>query len=217
MSVKTYLNEQQLIECAELGRALSNPHRISMIQYLSQQEFSVENLSLLLELSIANTSQHLQQLKRAGLVESRREGKMIFYRLAAGPVLSILSALKLQADYTRQEFQSLINQKEPSEDKLASVSYDELIEGIKTKQIMLIDVRPEEEYQENHLSGALNIPLYQLEQHLAQLPKDMEIVAYCRGAYCFLSRNAAVTLNLKGFNARYFKEGIQAKNDRNLS
>lgn len=210
MSIKTYLDEQQLIECADLGRALSSPHRINMIQYLSQQEFSVDGLAQLLELSIANTSQHLQLLKRAGLVESRRDGKMIFYCLTSGPVLNILSALKLQADYARKEFSMLINQTEMSDDKLAPISYNELIEGMKEKRIMLIDVRPHEEYEKGHLPGALNIPIEDLERHLAQLPKDQEIVAYCRGAYCFLSKNAVITLNIKGFHARHFKEGIEA-------
>ncbi|MCT6516754.1 MULTISPECIES: ArsR/SmtB family transcription factor [Enterobacterales] len=211
MPIKPYIDEQRLIECAELGRALSSHHRINMIQYLSQQEFSVENLSQLLELSVANTSQHLQQLKRAGLVESRREGKMIFYRLASGPVLNILSALKLQADYARREFSQLINQQDIPDDKLAPIEYDELIDGIKNKRIMLIDVRSQDEYEKDHLPGAMSIPIEELEYHLAQFPKDKEIVAYCRGAYCFLSKNAVITLNLKGFQARYFKEGITSK------
>lgn len=211
MSIKSYLDEQQLIECAELGRTLSSPHRINMIQYLSQQEFSVENLAQLIELSVANTSQHLQQLKRAGLVESRREGKMIFYRLTSGPVLNILSALKLQTDYARREFSQLISQQTVSDDKLAPIEYDELIDGMKNKRITLIDVRPHEEYKKDHLPGAINIPIEELEYHLAQFPKDREIVAYCRGAYCFLSKNAVITLNLKGFQARYFKEGITSK------
>lgn len=208
MSIKTYLNEQQLIECAELGRAISNPHRINIIQYLSQQEFSVDNLSQLLELNIANASQHLQQLKRAGLVESRRDGKLIYYRLSSGPVLNILSALKLQADYAREAFSTLINQNQISDDKLASISYDELTEGMKSQRIMLIDVRPQEEFAIEHLPGAVNISIDQLESHIALLPKDQEIVAYCRGAYSFLSKNAVITLNVKGFHARQFKEGI---------
>lgn len=211
MSIKATLDEQQLTECAELARVLSHPHRINILQYLAQQAFSVENLSKVINLSVANTSQHLQQLKRAGLADSERDGKQIYYRVANGPVLNMLSALKLQSDYHRRELNSLLNSNALSENNLSPISGDELVAGMKAGHIMLLDVRPEREYQEGHLPGAVNIPVDQLENCLAQLPGDKEIVAYCRGAYCFLSANAVISLRLKGFRARHFKEGIMAE------
>ncbi|MBA5807131.1 metalloregulator ArsR/SmtB family transcription factor [Morganella morganii] len=210
MSIKALLDEQQLTECAELARALSHPHRINIIQYLARDTFSVEQLAKVVGLSVANTSQHLQQLKRAGLAESEREGKNICYRLANGPVLNMLSALKLQSEYTRNELSSRLNRNVLSEEYLSPISGTELVAGMKSGQILLVDVRPEREYQDGHLPGAVNIPVDQLENCLAQLPDDKEIVAYCRGAYCFLSANAVISLRLKGFRARHFREGITA-------
>lgn len=209
LSSEQLLSEQSLSECAELARILGNVHRLSLLQYLSTNEYGVESLAKSTGLSIANTSQHLQQLKRVGFVDSRREGKQIIYRLSKGPVLNILAALFLFSEHNRQEISLMINQVDEN-NKLPLISYDELIHAIKQKDVLLLDVRPVVEYRKGHLPHALNIPVESLEDNLVHLPRNKDIITYCRGPYCFLSANAVMTLNMRGYQAKYFKEGIQA-------
>ncbi|EKT60904.1 metalloregulator ArsR/SmtB family transcription factor [Providencia sneebia] len=210
MPIQAYLCEQLLVECAELGRALGNSHRVNIIQHLVQKEFSVDSLAKLLKLSIANASQHLQHLKRVGIVESRREGKLIYYRLSNKPVISIFFSLKQQVDYARKEFRELVNQEKILDDENCYISHYELIDALRTQSIMLIDVRSIEEFNNVHLPGAVNVPFETFEYYLALLPKNKEIIVYCRGAECFLSKHIMINLRLKGFKVRQYKEGISA-------
>ncbi len=197
-----------LNELADISRVLSNAHRIILIEYLIQEEHSVERLSELSGLSIANTSQHLQHLKRANFVQTRREGKHIYYRLGQGPISGLLSALKEYAEYNHTEVQQLVMDTLQQRSTLEAISRQELISRIKENNIILLDVRPEEEYVQGHLPGALNIPLEELEIRLAELSEDQEIIAYCRGPYCVLSMNAVIALRAKGRQARRLIEGF---------
>ena len=162
-------------------------------------------------LSVANASQHLQQLRRAGLVSAQRDGKRVVYRLADGSeadIVGLLGGLRHVAEHTVAAMERVIRAYFRERDQLEPVAASELVERLREGSVVLIDVRPEDEYELGHLPGALNIPLGQLVQRLSELPRDHEIVAYCRGPYCVLSFEAVAELRAHGFNVRRFDEGF---------
>lgn len=193
---------------AELARTLGHAHRLELIEHVSQGERSVERLAQLTGLTVNNASQHLQQLRRAGFVTARRDGKRVLYGLGDGPIISLLSALRCYAERKSAEVREIVADYFEQLDKLEPVSREELIDRLAESSVMLLDVRPEDEFALGHLPGALNIPLEELEHQLAQLPKDREIVAYCRGPYCVLSFEAVAALRAKGFRVRRLEDGF---------
>jgi rhodanese-related sulfurtransferase/biotin operon repressor len=193
---------------AELARMLGHAHRLELLEHVSQGERSVERLAELSGLSVANTSAHLQQLRRGGFVKARRDGKRVLYRLGDGSVLDLLSALRFYAERNSAEVREITADYFNELDRLEPVTRDELIGRIRDGDVTLLDVRPEDEFALGHLPGAINIPLEDLETRLADLPKDQEIVAYCRGAYCILSFEAIATLRAKGYRIRRLEEGF---------
>jgi ArsR family transcriptional regulator len=193
---------------AELARVLGHAHRLELIEFVSQGERSVERLAQLSGLSVANASQHLQQLRRGGFVQSRRDGKRVLYRLADGPILSLLASLRSYAERNRAEVGKIVSDYFHRLDTLEPVSRKELAQRLKAKTAVVLDVRPEDEFVLGHVQGALNIPLDQLKRRLAELPKGQEIVAYCRGAYCVLSFEAVAFLRKKGFIVRRLEDGF---------
>jgi len=202
--IKTQLFEQ----FAELARVLGHAHRLELLEHASQGERSVERLAELTCLSVANASQHLQNLRRAGFVQSRRDGKHVLYRLGEGPVLELLSALRCYAEQNRAEVRQIVTDYFDKLDKLEPVSRTELMKRLEDESVTLLDVRPEEEFALGHLPGALNIPLAELKKRLSEIPKDHEIVAYCRGPYCVLSFEAIALLRAKGFKVRRLEDGF---------
>lgn len=195
-------------DLAELARTLGHAHRLMLLEHIAQGERPVERLAELTKLTIANTSQHLQHLRRAGFVETRREGKRVFYRLGSGPIEPILAALRIYAERARAEMRELVTDPGNVGGRHDSISRDDLMERLGSGTITLLDVRSAEEYALGHLPGALNIPVDQLEQRLSELPPGHEIVAYCRGPYCVLSTTAAALLEDKGFRARRLAAGF---------
>ncbi|MBS0221304.1 MAG: metalloregulator ArsR/SmtB family transcription factor [Proteobacteria bacterium] len=193
---------------AELARVLGHAHRLELIEYVSQGERSVERLAQLTGLSVANASQHLQQLRRGGFVQSRRDGKRVLYRLADGPILSLLSALRSYAERNRAEVGKIVSDYFHRLDELEPISRKELARRLKAGTAVVLDVRPEDEFALGHVPGALNIPMDKLKRRLAELPKDREIVAYCRGAYCVLSFEAVALLRKQGFLVRRLEDGL---------
>lgn len=193
---------------AELARVLGHAHRLELIEFVSQGERSVERLAQLTGLSIANTSQHLQQLRRGGFVQSRRDGKRVLYRLADGPILSLLAALRSYAERNRAEVGKIVSDYFSHLDEIEPVSRKELAKRLKAKAAVVLDVRPEDEFALGHVTGALNIPMDALKRRLAELPRDQEIVAYCRGAYCVLSFEAVALLRKRGFLVRRLEDGF---------
>ena len=193
---------------AELARVLGHAHRLELIELVSQGERSVDRLAEVTGLSIANTSQHLQQLRRGGFVQSRREGKRVLYRLADGPILSLIAALRSYAERNRAEVGKIVSDYFQRLDRLEPVSRKELARRLKTKTAVVLDVRPEDEYALGHVPGALNIPMNELKRRLAELPKDQEIVAYCRGPYCVFSFEAVALLRKRGFFVRRLEDGF---------
>jgi ArsR family transcriptional regulator len=192
---------------AELARVLGHANRLELLEYAAQGERAVERLAQLTGLSVANASQHLQVLRRAGFVRARREGKQVLYRLGDGPVLELLGALRRYAEHSRAEMRGIVADYFERLDALEPVSRRELMQRLKDKSVLLLDVRPEDEFAQGHLPGALNVPLGQLGKRLSKLPKGTQIVAYCRGPYCVLSFEAVAALRAKGFDARRLEDG----------
>ena len=195
-------------EFASVARAFGHPHRLEILEHLAQGERGVEALSERVALSIANTSQHLQQLRRAGLVASRREGKFVLYRLADETVLGLLSSLRQVAERNVAEVDRIVRGYFADRDNMEPVSREELLERLRDGLVTVLDVRPADEFALGHLPGAVNIPIGDLEARLAELDPGPEIVAYCRSAYCVLSFEAVASLRARGFKVRRLVEGL---------
>ncbi len=195
-------------ELADLARSLGHAHRLLLLDHIAQNEHPVERLAELSGLSLANASQHLQHLKRAGFVATRRDGKRIFYRLSDGPIAPLLAALKAQAEFNHAQLTTFIADRRSRPDRLEAINADELLRRMREDSVTLLDVRAEPEYAVGHVPGALNIPLPEIEHRLAELPRDQEVIAYCRGPHCALSAEAVRALSAKGYKARHFDGGL---------
>ncbi|WP_088147539.1 ArsR/SmtB family transcription factor [Achromobacter denitrificans] len=193
---------------AEIAKTLGHAHRLVLLEHVAQGERAVERLAELSGLSVANTSQHLQHLRRAGFVQTRRDGKRVLYRLGTGPVAQLLAALRGYAEHQRAEIEEVIADSVHRRERLDGVSVDELLGLLASGSVTLLDVRPAEEFALGHLPGAVNIPPEQLERRLAELPADADIVAYCRGPYCVLSSDAVAALQARGLSARRLDVGF---------
>lgn len=192
---------------AALARVLGNEHRLELLELLAQGEQPVEVLTARTGLSFANVSQHLQLMRKSGLVAGRREGKNIRYRLLDGPIVEALAALRALAEHNVAEVRNVIDSYFTTMDSLEPIGRDELMARLRDEAITLLDVRPEDEYTAGHIPNAKNIPLRMLEVRMSDLPADREIVAYCRGPYCVLSFQAVEALRAKGFMVRRLAEG----------
>lgn len=195
-------------EFASVARALGHPHRLEILEHLAQGERSVEALAERVGLSVANTSQHLQQLRRAGLVTARRDGKFVLYRLIEDGVLLLLAQLRQVAERNLAEVDRILHGYFADRDGLEPVSPDELLARARDGSVTVLDVRPADEFAEGHLPGAVNVPLGDLEARLAELDPGQEIVAYCRGPYCVLSYEAVASLRAHGFTAHRLEDGL---------
>ena len=193
---------------AAVAKTLGHTHRLELLEQLAQGERSVEVLAQRTGLSIANASQHLQHMRRAGLVANRRDGKFVYYRLADDGVLDLLAALRRIAERNIAEVEQVIRSYFDKRDSLEAVSRAELVERSRSGTVTILDVRPEDEFALGHLPGALNIPLRELEARLAEIDPKQEIVAYCRGPYCVLSYEAVAALRTRGFNVRRLEDGL---------
>jgi rhodanese-related sulfurtransferase len=193
---------------AAVAKTLAHPHRIELVEQLAQGERSVEVLAKRTKLSVANASQHLQHMRRAGILTTRRDGKFIFYCLADDAVLDLLAAMRRIAERNSAEVERIIRAYFEDRDSLEPVSREDLVERSRSGLITVLDVRPSDEFALGHLPGAVNIPLHELQSRLAELNPSHEIVAYCRGAYCVLSYEAVAALRAKGFTIRRLEDGF---------
>jgi rhodanese-related sulfurtransferase/DNA-binding transcriptional ArsR family regulator len=202
-------NPKQLlyVQFAEVAKALGHSHRLEILELLAQGERSVEALAERAGLSIANASQHLRLMRRTGLLISRRNGKQILYRLSDPAVLDLLAALHRVAERNLAEVRDVVAGYFRQRDALEPVSRKELARRIKDGQVTVLDVRPEDEFAAGHLPRAINIPLRELPRRLRDLPKNREVVAYCRGPYCVLAFEAAALLRKHGFDVRRLQGG----------
>lgn len=193
---------------ARVAKALGHEHRLELLELLAQGERSVEALAERCNLPIANVSQHLQHLRRAGLVTGRRDGKYVRYRLPGGEVITLLGALRHVAEKNLAEVREVVGSYFHARDSLEPVPMDELTQRLRDGLVTVVDVRPEDEFAHGHVPGAISIPLEELEQRLGDLPEDREIVAYCRGPYCVLAFEAVALLRRQGRRARRMKDGF---------
>ena len=194
---------------AEIAQALGHAHRLELLEHLGQCERSVEDLAARANLTLANTSRHLQLLRRAALVEGRRDGKRIYYRLAGDDlVIGLLLALSRVGERNSAEIARVMASYFQARDELEPVSRDELLDRLRWGTATVLDVRPEDEFAHGHLPHALNIPLSELERRLAELPADQEIIAYCRGPWCVLSFEAVALLRQRGYRVRRLEDGF---------
>ena len=193
---------------AAMAKAVGHAHRLELLEQLAQGERSVELLAQGAGLSVANASQHLQQMRRAGVVAPRRDGKFIYYRLADDAVLGLLAALRGLAERNNAEVQKVVRSYFLKRDELEPVTRKQLIELSRTGGVIVLDVRPLDEFELGHVPGAINIPLRELEARLAELDPAQEIVAYCRSHYCVWSYEAVAALRRRGFKARRLEEGL---------
>ncbi len=187
---------------------MGNGHRLELLEYLSQGERTVEALARLAGLSMANASQHLQVLRQAGLVSTRREGLYVHYRLAEADVDQLRRVLQKLAHARIAEVEHLVRHYLGVKDSLEAIPCMELLERARAGLVTVLDVRPSEEFAAGHLPGAVNIPLKELEQRIQELTTHQEIVAYCRGPYCVLAYDAVAQLRKQGFSARRMEEGF---------
>jgi rhodanese-related sulfurtransferase/predicted transcriptional regulator len=196
------------LQFAAVAKTLGHSHRLELLEQIAQGERSVEVLAQRTALSIANASQHLQHLRRVGLVATRREGKFVYYSLADDAVLDLVAALHRIAERNVAEVGRLLRSYFYDRDSLEPVSREELLERSRTGAVTILDVRPEDEFALGHLPNAVNIPLRALEARLSELDHTQEVVAYCRGPYCVLSFEAVAALRARGFKARRLVDGL---------
>lgn len=193
---------------ARISKALSSPKRLELLDMLCQGERTVEALAKETHLSVANTSQHLQVLRGARLVEAEKHGLFVIYRLADQQVCDFFRAMRGLAENRLAEVERIVREFMEGHPGLEPVDRDALRERVLCGKVTLLDVRPYEEYRAGHIRGALCIPLEELEERLDSLPKDQEIVAYCRGPYCVLAVEAVERLRAKGFRAFRLEDGV---------
>lgn len=193
---------------ADVAKALGSGHRLEILELLAQGERSVEAVAERVGLPVANTSQHLQVMRRAGLIAARREGKRVLYRASDPSVLDLTAALRVVAERQSAEVRDVIGSYFHKRDGLEPVSRRELVRRMKDGVVTVLDVRPADEYAAGHVPEAINIPLRELARRLRELPRNREIVAYCRGPYCVLAFEAVALLRERGFKVRRLEDGF---------
>jgi len=208
-----YLNMERtktrlLAELARVGKALGSPSRLELLEVLAQGDRTVEALANAAGLSIANASRHLQILRDARLVEATREGVFIRYRLASPEVFDLTHSVRTLAEKRMAEVEQITRAYHSGQRGLDPIASDDLLQRIRAGTVIVLDVRPEEEYRSGHIAGAVSVPLDRLGAQLRRLPKSKEVVAYCRGPYCVLADRAVELLRSRGRRARRLAEGF---------
>ena len=193
---------------ARIGKALSNGNRLQILEYLAQAERSVDDLANIAGLSVANTSQHLQQLRQVGLVSSSKQGLKVYYRIASDDVIELMQVLRRVAELHLADVGQLVSTYLSVKDELEPLSRKELMDRVEQGLVTVIDVRPEAEFVAGHLPGAINVPPDELEKRLNMLDTEQEVVAYCRGPHCVYSFDAVEKLRSKGIKASRLEEGF---------
>lgn len=196
-------------QVARIGKAVCSPQRLELLGVLSQSPRSVESVAAETSLTIANASRHLQILKAARLVESERQGPMVIYRLADESVDVFFRSLLRMAEGRLSEIGHIVKQFQNGKEDLEPVDRDALIKAVRKGEVVVLDVRPREEFESAHIRGAMSIPIKELEKRISGLPKKQKIAAYCRGPYCMFAVTAAQTLRKKGYDAVVLKESVQ--------
>ena len=195
-------------EFARIGKALSHPNRLELLEFLAQGTRNVEELAKISGLSVANTSQHLQHLRQTGLVIAQKQGLKVYYRLSGNDVIELMATLRHAAQRHIAEVDRLIHSVLDAKDSVEAIPRSELISRLEQGTVTVIDVRPVEEYKAGHVPGAINVPQVELGDQLSKLPRDKEVIAYCRGPHCLLAFDAVHKLRQFGMKARRMEEGF---------
>ncbi len=203
-ATKTALNEQ----FARIGKALASPRRIELLDLLAQGEHSVEALAAEADMSVTLASSHLQALRQTRLVDTRRDGARIYYRLAGDDVFELMTVLRAVAHARLAEVEQVVRAYFGAPDELEPIGRDELVRRARNGDVVLLDLRPRDEYEAGHIPGAVSIPLEDLGEHLALLPAGAEIVAYCRGPYCVMAPRGIALLRRHGYRVRRLEDGV---------
>lgn len=206
--MSTNPKRELFVNLARVGTALSSPTRIEYLELLAQAERGVEQLASLTGTTVANTSQHLQKLRQAGLIVGRKEGLHVYYRLAGDEVVGVLAAIGRVGEAYVAEVERIVRLYFASKDELEAVPAAELLERARKGLVTVLDVRPPEEFAAGHVPGAINIPIHELEKRMRELPRRREVIAYCRGPYCLMSFDAVSLLRKKGIKARRLEAGM---------
>jgi rhodanese-related sulfurtransferase/DNA-binding transcriptional ArsR family regulator len=193
---------------ARIGHALASPKRIELLDLLGQGEKTVETLAEQITTPIKNTSAHLRTLRQARLVETRRDGTYVYYRLADDDVLRLLRTLEALGHNRLTDVQHVVRLYLDGHDQLEPVTFKELRRLMREDDVTVVDVRPADEYEAGHIPGALSVPVPQLKRRLREIPKGREVIAYCRGRYCVYSLEAVTLLRKHGYRARRAHEGL---------
>jgi DNA-binding transcriptional ArsR family regulator/rhodanese-related sulfurtransferase len=193
---------------ARIGKALGSPHRLEVLELLAQGERTVDSLASELDTSIANISQHLQALRRAALVDTRKQGQFVHYRLADPAISDLCRALRTVGERRLAELDRLVRDHFGDRDAAQPVSMPELLKRARSADVVILDTRPEREYEAGHIAGAISMPVADLRRRLKDLPRNKEYVAYCRGPYCVYADQAVELLRAKGRRARRLSEGF---------
>lgn len=193
---------------ARVGKAVGSPHRIEMLELLAQGERTVDSLATEIGLSLANASQHLQALRQAALVDSRKAGLFVFYRLADPAVFGLCTAIRGVAERRLADLERLVQQHFGNRSEPEPVGMRDLLERVRSSDVIVLDARPANEYDAGHIAGAISVPIDELQDRLRSLPRDREYVAYCRGPYCIYADRAVELLRKSRRRARRLLEGF---------
>jgi rhodanese-related sulfurtransferase/DNA-binding transcriptional ArsR family regulator len=193
---------------ARITKALASPHRLEILELLAQGERTVDSLATEIGLSLANTSQHLQALRQAALVDSRKAGLFVHYRLASPDIFALSKVVQTVAERRLADLERLVHEHFGDRNDAELVPFAELLKRARSKQIVILDTRPAAEYVAGHIAGAISVPVDDLHRRLQMLPKDKEYVAYCRGPYCVYADRAVELLRAKGRRARRMLDGF---------
>jgi rhodanese-related sulfurtransferase len=200
--------DRLFMQLARVGKAVANPHRLELLELLAQGERTVESLANESGMSMASASQHLQALREGGLVEGRKQGLFVHYRLADPTVFELSRALRTVAERRIAELERVVRDHFGERSAAEAVTMDQLLERLGSGKVIVLDARPASEFAAGHIAGAISVPIDELTERLARLPKGKEYVAYCRGPYCAYADRAVALLRESGRRARRLTEGF---------
>ena len=210
------IKDQLYDQVARIGKALASPKRLELVELLCQGEKTVELLAAQADISVKLASAHLRELRQARLVDTRKEGKYVVYRLASPGVADLWVALRAQAEERLVELQVALRQLVAQGDGLEGVDRKTMLKKAAAGELLVLDVRPAEEYAAAHLPHARSLPVNELKKRLAELPKDTPLVAYCRGPFCLMAKNAVDLLRKRGYQAFHLSDGVAEWRARGL-
>lgn len=193
---------------SRIGKAIASPHRLEIIEFLAQGERTVDGLANALSVPVANASHHLQALRAARLVDTRKAGTFVYYRLSDPEVFELARMIRTLAQRHLTEVDRIVRTYFHARDQLEPIGRETLLERARAGDVVVLDVRPAEEYRAGHIAGALSVPVGELEHRIAELPADKEIIAYCRGPYCVMALEAVQKLRARGRAARRLVDGF---------